>query len=173
MPYSRPALLLSFAEFLLVSLFSLMHTETKPTGLLLIRNMQIHLLISYIESLRLSLNTWLALILAWYSSRTPWVTEVNCSPRADSQLSCSDSFFSGVYTWLPAEVPSPMQDSNSWATFKVFIENYRLIRPVRKWKHPDRPWIHNLGLLVLLRGYWVLKVISADIRLVVNYFCSK
>lgn len=111
--------------------------------------MQIHLLISYIESLRLSVNTWLALILAWYSSRTPQVTEVNCSPRADSQLSYSDCFFPVAYTWLSAEVPSLMQDSNSWATFKMFIENNRLVRPVGRWKYPDRLWIHNLGLLVL------------------------
>lgn len=127
MPHSRPALLFSLSDSPLVSLFSLMHTETKPTGLPLIRNMQIHLLISYIESLRLSVNTWLALILAWYGSRTPQVTGVNCSPRADSQLSYS-IFFPIVYTLLPAEVPSRMQDLNSWATFKVFIENNRPVR---------------------------------------------
>lgn len=88
----RSVVLYRLLEFLLVSLFPSC-TETKPTGPLLIRNMQIHFLISYIESLRPSLNTWLALILAWYSSRTPQVTEVNCSPRADSQLSYSNCVF--------------------------------------------------------------------------------
>lgn len=91
-PQKKSVVLYGLLEFLLVSLFPSC-SETKPTGPLLIRNMQIHLLISYTESLRLSLNTWLALILAWYSSRTPQVTEVNCSPRADSQLSYSDCVF--------------------------------------------------------------------------------
>lgn len=92
LPPKKSVVPYGLSEFLLVSLFPSC-SETKPTGPLLIRNMQIHLLISYIESLRLSLNTWLVLILAWYSSRTPQVTEVNCSPRADSPLTYSNCVF--------------------------------------------------------------------------------
>lgn len=84
-----------------------LYVQTKPVGLPLIRNMQINLLISCIESLRQSWNTWLAPMQTCYQSRVHQVTGVNWSPGAHSQTCLTwkgiyvDFFFFNWYkqTW--------------------------------------------------------------------------